>query len=152
MAFDVNKMFAECCYRIDEFCEKHMNETFYGFVIQFGGLHLNSVERFKWTLKYYQERFPHKYDDTENQNRLKWSVGDWAYTHFISLENVKGYDPVLFEKYYELCFDNNDPDIAKGTDYYKAMNELFNLIMNSDVLDKLKRTPDFKGYFIAADD
>lgn len=151
MAFDVNKMYENCCKLIDQFSATHNDETFYGFSIQFGGLHLNSLEQLDKTIKRYQE-MDSKYNHPETYDVFKWAVGDWGYKHFISLEDVDGYDQDLWEKYYNLCLDSDDPDLAKTTEYYKAMDELLNLIVKSDSLKKLKRTDDFKSFFVAADD
>ncbi len=152
MAFDVSKMYSHCCKLIDQFYYTHLDETFYGFCIQFGGLHLNSIEQLEKTIENYREKYPEYYSLSHSTDGLKWSVGDWAYKHFISLEDVDGYDEELWHTYYNLCLDSDDPNLAKTTEYYKAMDELLNLIMQSDSLKRFKKTSDFKGFFIAADD
>lgn len=57
MAFDIDKLFADCMAKIQQFAAKHPDETFYGFAIDANMLCLNSNERFAQSLKEHQSRW-----------------------------------------------------------------------------------------------
>jgi len=60
MPFDVEKLYEFCSKEIKTFIDEHKNETFYAFAIDANLLCLNSEEKFKETLKYYQTNWDRK--------------------------------------------------------------------------------------------
>ena len=67
MAFDIDKLFKFCTEEINNFGEKHQNESFYGFAIDASLLCLNSEEEFSVSLKRYQDEW-----DYDNRSILTW--------------------------------------------------------------------------------
>lgn len=146
--FDVNRMFISSQEEIERFAQSHQEETFYAFSIDAGMLCLNSIEAFKETLEYYQAKYPESYSNTEETNDLKYNTGDWKYQGFFDLDD--GYNHELYSDHYNIPFENPSLDenqlakLLQETPYHKAMYELTNKLIESNVFNKLKTSSDFK--------
>lgn len=111
---------------------------------------LNSEEKFKKTLKYYQEKYAESYINKEEIDKLKYSIGDWEYQGFFDLK--EGFNNELYSEHYHIPFNNEDLEekelekLFQNTPYHKAMSKLLKKLVESGVFDLLKKTADFKAF------
>jgi hypothetical protein len=140
--FDTQRIFEVATNAIGAFALEHSSETFYAFAIDASLLCLNSEEAFSKTLKSYQERYPGKYELSDDILYLKQSTGDWAYQGFFLLDERHGFDDALYQEHYKLAMhsqDGHDP----STPYAIAMTEVIQLLEERNAFASLRRTEDF---------
>ncbi|WP_017850884.1 DUF4303 domain-containing protein [Leptospira interrogans serovar Szwajizak] len=145
--FDIDVLTNFAIQKIKSFAKDHVDETFYGFAIDASYIQMNSIEAFEKTLEEYQSKWPNDYNTPEKIQTLKNNVGDWKYTlaDFIETcnENEDGFiegpfDEELYDKHY------NASDLEqKDSEYAKAMSLILNHLMEQNIFQSLKTSPDF---------
>jgi len=148
--FDIDLMFERSKAAIEKFSQEHTEEMFYAFSIDANMLCLNSLENFYPTLAYMQEQYP-KYSSNEKEVlELKYNTGNWEYQGFFTLRD--GFDDEAYDKHYNLPMDNPElfdeglEEAFSKTSYHLAMQALLDKIVESGILNLLKKTPDFKVF------
>jgi len=141
--FDQDKMMRKCIKVITKFAKKHKNETVYAFAIDSGLLAFNTEERFAETLKEYQTKYPDNYKNPKDIEELKYNTGDWKYSRFSILRFWNGFDGIAYDEHYEKHMYS---DRKLQTKYRKAMNRLLKAIEESEVLDQLNKSADFRVF------
>ena len=133
--FNHDAMLQATLTAITAFLAEHRDETFYGFSIDACRLCLNSEERFRQTLAWYQQRFPERYTSEQDIEDLRSNTGDWAYQGFFELEAEQGFDHDLYQVHYD------EPHAS--TDYATAMSRLVEALRESTVFDNTRTAPTF---------
>ena len=136
--FDHEKMLAFSIKSIEDFAQKHREETFYGFSIDACLLCLNSEQAFERTLAAYRSRHLENYSTAADIESLRLNTGDWDYQGFADLTGSGGFDHPAYDQHYDASADEQS-----GTRYALAMDRLVDGLRASGVFEQLQRTTDF---------
>ena len=117
MPFDIDKLFVDCCSKIEQFAQEHSDETFYAFAIDASMLCFNSIEQFSQTLKKYQSRWD--YETRPIKSLAEMTEEDWLYNEFaLNLaEKYSGLDRSDEKKVLEVINKRRIRERAKGCKY-----------------------------------
>lgn len=140
--FDQAKMLKKCVKVIEKVGRRHPHEAFYAFAIDASLLCLNTEEGFAECLSEYQRRSPERYSEDEHIQHLRFNPADWRYTRIAALRWWNGFDAGAYQDHYEKQM--KQPNQKLQTQYRKAMMKLLEAVKASGVLDKLRKTDDFR--------
>jgi hypothetical protein len=171
-----DRLYSLCVEEIERFAQAHADETFYGFALDCNSdygevfLCLNTPEDLHQRAVHYStaplspgweeigrrmaERFGIPYEPPplksveENEDRLRWSLGDWKYHAFNSDQWHTEWEPFQ-EAVTDASMDEDDDDSSSSelqTQFMRAACRVLLRLESAGVFEALQRTDDFKTW------
>ena len=150
--FDIEKLETYATHEIRRFARDYEDEMFYAFAISDGLLCLNSFSEFEKTLAKYQQMLP-EYKNEAEKDIIKQNVGDWRYKGFANLQEQAGFDYELWDEFYKKGFFGIPKKELEEMQYYKAMQELLQHLLNNRIFENnFHLTEDFRTFILMGND
>ncbi|BDM64387.1 hypothetical protein NFHSH190041_18390 [Shewanella sp. NFH-SH190041] len=155
----VNSLYESAIPCLESFFKEHEGECFFGFAVEIlaeeGYFHIgaNSLESFQLTIDSYSQSGESM--ESIMGEEIKWNNQEWEYFNLNYDSDIweNLWNPTLtkidaYKKYIRTLGDQEWEKAQEdfSSDFEAAGREAFNKIISSGILDKVKKTQDFRAF------